>query len=47
MLSSFQVVSRERYAALTATAPFLGMDREWTDEEKAGLSDALRKFGWK
>ena len=29
-----------------AQAPFVGMDREWTPEEKQGMSDALRQYGW-
>lgn len=32
---------------LGAQAPFIGMDREWTVEEKAGINDALRQYGWK
>jgi hypothetical protein len=32
--------------AMTAIAPFEGMDREWTTEEKNGINDALRKYGW-
>jgi hypothetical protein len=30
-----------------ATAPFIGMGREWTAEEKAGIDEALRSYGWK
>jgi hypothetical protein len=30
-----------------AQAPFPGSDREWTAEEKAGMNDALRQYGWK
>jgi hypothetical protein len=30
-----------------AQAPFVGMDREWTPEEKQGMNDALRKYGWR
>jgi hypothetical protein len=29
-----------------AIAPFVGMDREWTAQEKSGINDALRKYGW-
>lgn len=29
-----------------AIAPFLDMEREWTDEEKRGLEEALRRYGW-
>jgi hypothetical protein len=32
---------------VTAIAPFEGMDREWTAEEKNGINDALRQYGWK
>lgn len=35
------------YTGLTATAPFVGMEREWSAEEKAELNGALRKYGWK
>jgi hypothetical protein len=32
---------------ISPSAPFAGMDREWTTAEKQGLNDALRKYGWK
>jgi hypothetical protein len=32
--------------AQSAQAPFIGMDREWTPEEKQGMNDALRQYGW-
>ena len=28
-------------------APFEGMDRPWTEEEKEGLRTALAQLGWK
>lgn len=28
-------------------APFEGMDKPWTEEEKEGLKKALAQFGWK
>lgn len=37
----------ETQVELSAMAPFIGMDREWTAEEKAGLNDVLRQYGWK
>jgi hypothetical protein len=32
---------------LPPSAPFEGMDREWTPAEKQGINDALAEFGWK
>jgi hypothetical protein len=32
---------------VSPSAPFAGMNREWTTAEKEGLNDALRKYGWK
>lgn len=43
----FSTPEHQADMGLTATAPFVGMDREWTAEEKAGMNDSLRKYGWK
>lgn len=43
----FATPEHQTNMGVTATAPFVGMDREWTAEEKAGMNDSLRKYGWK
>ena len=32
---------------LAPSAPFTGMNREWTAAEKEGINDTLKKYGWK
>jgi hypothetical protein len=41
------VAEKEATEEPMATAPFEGMDREWTEPEKAGLNDVLSQYGWK
>lgn len=44
-LNSQEVLDGVRQS-MNAQAPFPGMEREWTADEKAGMNTALKQYGW-
>jgi hypothetical protein len=42
-----ETVSKIQSGEISLCAPFPGMEKPWTEVEKAELAAALRNYGWK